>query len=87
MQNNKTNNQAFSSWLLLMILTIASIYLTSLFESRSLYIIGALAIVVIKGQQVVDVFMELNKAPRFWRLLLLSYVVLLPLVIAIIYLL
>lgn len=86
MLNNKTVNQAISSWLLLIILTITSIFLTKFIDNRSLYIITALIIVVVKGQQVVDVFMELHKAPRFWRLLLLSYIVLLPLIIATIYL-
>jgi len=71
---------------LLIALTIISIFLTNLFENRSVYIISALLIVIVKGQQIVDVFMELNKAPRFWRLLLLSYIVLIPLIIAIIYL-
>ncbi len=86
MQNNKIMNHAISSWLLLIVLTIASIYLTNLIDNRSLYIISALIIVVVKGQQIVDVFMELDKAPRLWRLLLLSYIVLIPLIIAIIYL-
>ncbi len=87
MQKNKTANHAIRSWLLLIVLTIASIFLTNFIDNRSLYIISALIIVVIKGQQIVDVFMELNKASRFWRLLFLSYIVLLPLIIAIIYLL
>jgi len=86
MQNDKTLKHAISSWLLLIALTIISIFLTNLFENRSVYIISALLIVIVKGQQIVDVFMELNKAPRFWRLLLLSYIVLIPLIIAIIYL-
>lgn len=86
MQNNKTVNHAIRSWLLLIILTIASIFLTNFIDNRSLYVVSALIIVVVKGQQIVDVFMELNKAPRFWRLLLLSYIVLIPLIIAIIYL-
>ncbi len=40
--------------------------------------------VIIKGQQIVDVFMELQQAPSKWRYLLLSYVILVPLVLAII---
>ncbi len=40
--------------------------------------------VIIKGQQIVDVFMELKQAPSKWRYLLLSYVILVPLVLAII---
>jgi len=86
MQSNKTINHAIRSWLLLIVLTIASVFLTNFIDNRSLYIISALIIVVVKGQQIVDVFMELDKAPRFWRLLLLSYIVLVPLIIAIIYL-
>ena len=43
-------------------------------------------IVIIKGQQIVDVFMELKHAPKLWRYLLLSYVVLVPSIIAGIYL-
>jgi hypothetical protein len=86
MQNNKTVNHAISSWLLLITLTIIAVYLNHFVSDRSFYIITALSIVVLKGQQVVDVFMELNKAPKFWRLLLLSYIVLLPLIITIIYL-
>jgi len=86
MQNDKTLKHAISSWLLLIALTIISIFLTNFIENRSVYIISALLIVIVKGQQIVDVFMELNKAPRFWRLLLLSYIVLIPLIIAIIYL-
>ncbi len=86
MQKNKTVNHAMSSWLLLIGLTLASVFLTQFIDNRSLYIMSALIIVVVKGQQIVDVFMELNKAPSFWRLLLLSYIVVLPLIIAIIYL-
>jgi len=86
MQNNKTIKKAISSWLLLIVLTIASIFLIDFIDKRSLYIISALIIVFVKGQQIVDIFMELNKAPKFWRLLLLSYVVLLPIIIATIYL-
>jgi len=86
MQKNKSTNHVITSWIWLIVLTIASIFLTSFIDNRIIYVTSALIIVVIKGQQIVDVFMELNKAPRFWRLLLLSYIVLIPLIIAIIYL-
>jgi len=86
MLNNKSVYLVSYSWLLLIALSITAVYMDNVIGDRSLYIIAALSIVVIKGQQVVDVFMELKKAPRFWRILLLSYIVLLPLIITIIYL-
>ena len=73
------------SWLLLIALTLISVYITQFIDSRRLFICCALIIVFFKGQQIIDVFMELKHAPKRWRLLLLSYVVLMPLVIAIIY--
>ncbi len=42
---------------------------------------------IIKGQQIVDSFMGLKSAPSLWRRLLLSYIVVIPLLIAVIYLL
>lgn len=86
-QKNKNVNMAISSWLLLIVLSVIAIYLPAFIDSKSLYTFCALIIVVIKGQQIVDVFMELKTAPRFWRLLLLSYIVLVPLIISAIYLL
>lgn len=85
-QNNKIINAATKSWLLLIVLSVIAISLSEFIDNRSLYIISALIIVVIKGQQIVDVFMELKTAPKFWRVLLLSYIVLLPLIITVIYL-
>ncbi len=86
-QNNKTVNMAAAttSWLLLITLSVIAIYLPIFIDNRSLTIVGALVIVVIKGQQIVDVFMELKTAPKFWRALFLSYIVLLPLIITTIY--
>jgi hypothetical protein len=43
-------------------------------------------IVAMKGQQIIDVFMELKHAPRFWRNIMLAYVIVIPLIITIIYL-
>ena len=74
------------SWLLLIILTFISVYLTTFIDSRSVFIACAFIIVLFKGQQIIDNFMELKHAPIRWRLLLLSYVTLIPLIIAIIYL-
>lgn len=85
---NKTVNMASAtkSWLLLIALSAIAIYLPEFVDHRSFYTIAALVIVVIKGQQIVDIFMELKSAPKFWRILFLSYITLLPLIISVIYL-
>jgi cytochrome c oxidase subunit IV len=87
-QNNKAINMAAAtkSWFLLITLSVIAIYLPAFIDNRSLTIIGALVIVVLKGQQIVDIFMELNNAPKLWRTLFLSYIILVPLIITIIYL-
>jgi hypothetical protein len=86
MQKHKTVSAIVNSWILLVVLSVTAIYLPIFIDNRSHYIIIALVIVVLKGQQIVDVFMELKNAPKFWRLLFLSYIVLLPLFISVIYL-
>ncbi len=85
---NKAINMtaATKGWFLLITLTIIAVYLPEFVDNRSATIMGALVIVVFKGQQIVDIFMELNNAPKLWRTLFLSYIVLLPLIITIIYL-
>ncbi len=75
------------SWLWLIILTFISVYITLIIENKALFITSALAIVFLKGKQIIDIFMELNQAPNFWRILFLSYVVLIPTVIGFIYIL
>ncbi len=74
------------SWLLLIALTLISVYMTSIITSRSLLISCALIIVFLKAQQIIDIFMELKHAPKPWRLVLLSYIFLVPLILTIIYL-
>lgn len=74
------------SWLLLVVLTFISVYMTSIITSRSLFISSALIIVFLKAQQVIDIFMDLKHAPKAWRLVLLSYIFLVPLIITMIYL-
>ncbi len=85
--NTNPTKSAIVSWLWLIILTFISVYMALFIESKPLFIISALAIVFLKGQQIIDIFMELNQAPKFWRMLLLSYVVLIPTIIGFIYLL
>ncbi|WP_190277838.1 cytochrome C oxidase subunit IV family protein [Colwellia psychrerythraea] len=88
MQNNKAINMtaATKGWFLLITLSIIAVYLPEFVDSRSVTIMGALVIVALKGQQIVDIFMELNNAPKLWRTLFLSYIVLVPLIITVIYL-
>lgn len=77
---------ATKGWFLLITLSVIAIYLPEFVDNRSVTIMGALVIVVLKGQQIVDIFMELNNAPKLWRMLFLSYIVLVPLIITVIYL-
>jgi hypothetical protein len=87
-QKNKAINMtaATKGWFLLITLSIIAVYLPEFVDSRSVTIMGALVIVALKGQQIVDIFMELNNAPKLWRVLFLSYIVLVPLIITVIYL-
>jgi cytochrome c oxidase subunit 4 len=77
-------------YLYLIMLTIASAYMGSVdgiwsSEWQGLALAGILTLTLIKGLQIVDVYMELKQAPALWRNLLRAYVVLLPLSIGIIY--
>ena len=79
------------SWLLLLLLTVLSIYVGALVDvftaPKGTFITVVLFIVFLKGQQLVDIFMELKLAPALWRRLLLAYVIFIPAIIAMIYLL
>ncbi|WP_432280210.1 cytochrome C oxidase subunit IV family protein [Thalassotalea castellviae] len=81
-----TRKQIILSWLSLICLTCISVFASDFIDNIQLFIIVVMLIVFIKGQQIVDVFMELKTAPTFWRLLLISYTFLIPLIISIIYL-
>lgn len=74
------------SWLILMMLTLLSVVIGAFWHDSGYFIIMIFAIVFIKGQQVTDVFMELKHAPKLWRLLLLGYVLILPAILALLYL-
>jgi len=91
MNQTNANKRNTLSWLWLLALTIISTYIGLLLEffntPETLYIIIVLFIVFLKGQQIIDVFMELKQAPKLWRWLLMAYVILLPSIIALIYLL
>jgi len=78
------------SWGWLIILTLTSVAIGQYFQSSSVdslvFISLIMLIVAMKGQQIIDVFMELKHAPRFWRNIMLGYVIVVPLVITLIYL-
>ncbi len=91
MQSANTNKKNTISWLWLIALTVISTYVGLFLElfntQKSLFIVVVLFIVFLKGQQIIDIFMELEHAPKLWRRLLLAYVILLPIIIGLIYLL
>jgi len=82
-----TLKQTIISWGLLILLTLVSAYVGQVIENNVLFIVSVLLIVFLKGQQVTDIFMELCEAPKMWRMLLLSYVFIVPTIICVIYLL
>ena len=90
MQSINPNKKNTLSWLWLLALTVISTYVAAFLElfnaQKSLFIVIVLFVVFLKGQQIIDIFMELEQAPKFWRRLLLAYVILLPIIIGLIYL-
>jgi len=77
------NNVHFSAALLLLLTLISTLLAQSTIQTSLLALLVTLS-VVIKGQQIVDVFMELNNAPAKWRWFMLSYIILIPTILAII---
>jgi len=77
------------SWGWLIVLTLASVAIGQYVQSSSVnslvFISLIMLIVAMKGQQIIDVFMELKHAPRFWRNILLGYVMVVPFIILMIY--
>ena len=85
MQIINSNKKNTLSWLWLMVLTVISTFIGLVIHNKILLIFSVLFIVFLKGQQIIDIFMELAQAPKFWRRLLLGYVTLLPIIIGFIY--
>ena len=81
---NRLFNNVHSSVIILILLTLLSTLLAQSNSQTNLVAILVTLSVVIKGQQIVDVFMELNRAQAKWRWLLLSYAILVPTILAII---
>ena len=76
----------YLNWFWLISLTLLSAFIGHFIDNQFVFIVSVLFIVFLKGQQIVDVFMELKHAPNKWRWLMLSYVILLPVIIGFIYL-
>ena len=81
--NRLINNVHFSAIILIVLTLISTLLAQSNYQTSIVAILVTLS-VVIKGQQIVDVFMELKRVQAKWRWLLLSYAILVPLVLAII---
>jgi cytochrome c oxidase subunit IV len=77
------NNVHFSAIILMLLTLISTLLAQSNIQENLLALLVTLS-VVIKGQQIVDIFMELNKAEAKWRWFLLSYTILIPIILAII---
>ena len=81
---NRLFNNVHLSVFILILLTLASSLLAQSNSHTTVVAILVTLSVVIKGQQIVDIFMELKKAQAKWRWLLLSYAILVPTILAII---
>jgi hypothetical protein len=79
------NKHIIISWFLLIALTLLSVFIGEFFKDPTVFILLVLLIIFLKGQQIIDIFMELKTAPKMWRLFLLSYVILIPAIISVIY--
>lgn len=85
----KVSHQYALSWFWLVLLTLASVAAGYYFQNPTFnsvfFIAVVMLIIALKGQQVIDVFMELKHAPPIWRNIMLAYVVIIPLIITLIY--
>ncbi len=61
------------TWILLIVLTLTSAALGSLHIPKALLVFLVLLTVLIKNQQIIDIFMELKSAPKLWRGLMQFY--------------
>lgn len=82
-------SQIALSWVLLILLTLASVAVGYYFQTPTfnsiLFIAIVMLIITLKGQQIIDVFMELKHAPTIWRNIMLAYVIAIPVIITLIY--
>jgi len=74
-------NIHFSAVILVVLTLLSTMLAQSTMHIPVLAVLVTLSVIV-KGQQITDIFMELNTAPSKWRWLFLSYVILMPLILA-----
>lgn len=84
--HNSTFPSLTLSWILLLSLTLAAVILSQVNMASNSLILLALTITVIKSRIVVDIFMGLRNSERRWRILMLSYIVIVPFIMVAIYL-
>ena len=73
--------------MLLLFFTLITTGLSQFYQPSFWLIITVIVLTILKGQQITDVFMELQSAPAKWRFILLAYALLMPLIVgAILYL-
>ncbi|WP_250658661.1 cytochrome C oxidase subunit IV family protein [Alkalimarinus coralli] len=68
-----SNRKLTGTWLLLILLTLTSAGLGSLQLPQGLLVFLVLLTVLIKNQQIIDIFMEMKNAPLLWRGLMQCY--------------
>ena len=71
------------TWILLIVLTLTSAALGSFDIPKNVLVFLVLLTVLIKNQQIIDVFMELKTAPNLWRGLLQAYTLFIVVVVGI----
>ncbi|WDE05115.1 cytochrome C oxidase subunit IV family protein [Thalassomonas viridans] len=69
---------------LLLAFTLLSLGLSRYYPASWYLSCVLVLLTIIKGQQITDVFMELRHAPANWRLFLLAYVVIIPVLLGVI---
>ena len=71
------------TWVLLIALTLTSAVLGTFDIPHGLLVFLVLLMVLIKNQQIIDVFMELKTAPKLWRGLMQGYTLFIVVVVGI----
>lgn len=68
-------------WIILMLLTLSTAFVGYL-ELSGLYIVGFVVLTItLKGQLIIDHFMGLRHVRGFWRLAMLGFVFVIPVII------
>jgi len=73
------------SWLVLICLTILAVAASQFGLEKHWLILLVFVLTFCKGKLVVDIFMDLFSAPKLWRRLLTSYVIVVPMITGLLY--